>query len=124
MVSRPRPQSATRLPSSSENFTYRADQLVRDVVVLAEREVASSLASVTGRCASTSVGEAADDRVVAPLRAARSSRSDRGQALVDLPHALERLLAAGRGQQREAVVLVRVGEQVRAEDLRSAARAS
>ena len=60
--------------------------------------------------------EPADDRLVAPARVGRQ-HPDRRQALLLLADALERLVAAGRGEEREALELPLVVEHRVAEDV-------
>ena len=100
-ISRPAPQTPMRAPSSSENRTHLPHQDAR-----APHAHPTAPARPPGRPrssgapASTSDTQAPHDGVRAPSLV-RGEQPDRGDALLLLADALERLVPAGRGEQGE-----------------------
>ncbi len=112
---RPRRRSA-RLQAPRTARTS-VQQPRRDVVLAAEREHGRRVARGQ-RVRRQHLGrQPSHDRVSAPALVA-GQQPHRGERLLLLADALERLVAAAGGEQREALVLALVGQQVSAEDRR------
>src|SRR5208282_6453481 len=120
-ISLPAPQTPTRHPSSSEKRTHIPDQRLGHVVLVAQREHLRRIADA-GALPWQHLGEQpADDGVIAPALI-DGEQPDRSDALLLLADALERLVAAGRAQQRKARELILLGQQVAPEDRAQALR--
>ena len=96
LISRPAPQTPRRLPSSSEKRTHVCHQDLGHLVVLAQLEHPGRVSLRRSRG-----GEAPPRRAAAATALPAPARivgqqPDRGEALLLLPHALERLVAPGR----------------------------
>src|SRR5271155_5690267 len=103
-------------PSSSEKRTRIRQQGRRHGMLVAEREHPLGVADLRTETGQHLGRQATHDAMAAPAIVARE-QTDRREALLLLTDALERLAPAGRGQQREALELELVVEQVTAEHL-------